>query len=192
MQRKHRQARLFGAFLLSVGLALALAPAAGAEIYRWKDASGREHFTTDLSAVPPADRARAQAAAGASSGGGVNRFSAPEDAPPARAPEASRASSRPAAQADGAEKVGGHEEAWWREQAHRYVSDIERLEAGVEQCEDMRAPRPEKLKRQHYDRKMGALERCASDKSTLEVTRRQQENFLERARLQGVPPGWLR
>jgi clan AA aspartic protease (TIGR02281 family) len=45
-------------------LLLALVPAsAPAEIYRWTDAAGREHFTQDLAQVPAAQREAAEAAA---------------------------------------------------------------------------------------------------------------------------------
>jgi len=45
-----------------VCLLLLAVPAAG-EFYRWRDASGREHFAQDLSRVPPQHRAAAKAAA---------------------------------------------------------------------------------------------------------------------------------
>lgn len=51
-----------------LGRALAIlvclaAAAAHAEIYRWRDAEGRLHFTQDLNQVPPAHRAAAEASA---------------------------------------------------------------------------------------------------------------------------------
>lgn len=49
---------------LAVLLALLLIGApAGAEIYRWSDASGRVHFTQDLSQVPPSQRKQAEGGA---------------------------------------------------------------------------------------------------------------------------------
>lgn len=47
---------------------LALAPAVGAEIYKWTDESGRVHFTQDLNQVPGRHRAAAEARAKAPKG----------------------------------------------------------------------------------------------------------------------------
>ncbi len=51
------------ATLLGVVVLLGAAPEALAEIYRWTDAEGHVHFTQQLSDVPPALRAEAEAAA---------------------------------------------------------------------------------------------------------------------------------
>lgn len=59
MPRERRPSRACAALL---GILLCT-PAAGAEIYRWVDASGREHFTQNLSQVPPEQRRDAQPAA---------------------------------------------------------------------------------------------------------------------------------
>jgi len=45
-------------------LVCALLSGARAEVYRWTDAAGREHYAGELSQVPPAKRAAAQQAAG--------------------------------------------------------------------------------------------------------------------------------
>ena len=50
---------------LGLVLLLILPTWSSAEIYRWTDAEGRVHFTQDLSQVPPAHRARAEAGAAA-------------------------------------------------------------------------------------------------------------------------------
>jgi aspartyl protease family protein len=58
---------------------LALLPAgAEAEVYRWTDASGRIHFTEDLSRVPDAHRAEAASRARAPEASRVQTFSGPE------------------------------------------------------------------------------------------------------------------
>ncbi len=48
---------------LGLVVALAAAPPAGAELYRWVDATGRLHVTDDLAQVPPEIRAQVEAAA---------------------------------------------------------------------------------------------------------------------------------
>ena len=64
---KGRASRL----LQLTALGALLAAPAGAEIYRWRDAQGREHFTTDLQKVPPGQRDEAVRGSGAR-GGPVN------------------------------------------------------------------------------------------------------------------------
>ncbi len=173
-------------------LAMALAAPGSAQIYRWTDANGVEHFSADLDAVPPAHRAAAEASAGRASGGGFTRYRAP--AAPAPALEEPVESADPAAQHEGEdedERIGGHDEAWWRERYQRYVIEIEELEAVEERCEGVGVP-SHGTKRQHRERKMEAVNRCAQSRSTLDVKRLQLENFVENARRKGVPPGWVR
>jgi clan AA aspartic protease (TIGR02281 family) len=55
--------RYWMALWLACVLSFALAGPSAAEIYQWKDASGRVHFTQDLSQVPPAERGMAEARA---------------------------------------------------------------------------------------------------------------------------------
>jgi aspartyl protease family protein len=75
---------------------LALLPAgAGAEIYRWTDASGRIHFTEDLSRVPAQHRADAAGRARAPEASRVQTFAGPE--PEAPAPPAAYSGSAGAA-----------------------------------------------------------------------------------------------
>ena len=72
--------------LALIALFLVCAGPAAAEIYRWRDEGGREHFTQDLNQVPPRYRKQAEeAAAGPSPGASkVQRFST--GAPAAVAP----------------------------------------------------------------------------------------------------------
>lgn len=67
-------------YLALCGVALLLSTPAGGEIYRFTDAQGREHFTSDLQAVPAAQReaARSRAEAG---GGNLNFHAAPPPSP---------------------------------------------------------------------------------------------------------------
>jgi clan AA aspartic protease (TIGR02281 family) len=76
---------------LAFGLALLVsAPAgAGAEVYRWTDDEGREHFAGSLAEVPPAARAEAEAAAGRAAPSRFQSFDSPA-APPAAATRPAR------------------------------------------------------------------------------------------------------
>jgi hypothetical protein len=69
------------AVLAAAGLLLSSLPAAS-EIYRWRDAEGREHFTTSLQQVPAAHRDAAKRAA-EEAGGRVNYHTQPHRAAPA-------------------------------------------------------------------------------------------------------------
>ncbi len=66
-----------------VGLGCLLAAGSSAQIYRWTDAQGREHFTQDLQQVPPAKRQEAEAAAArsAASPSRLQTFEAPASRP---------------------------------------------------------------------------------------------------------------
>lgn len=94
--------------------------------------------------------------------------------------------------------VGGHDEAWWRERHEELVSELEHLEARVEECEESEAPPA-------YDGVAGytvrgrdgrprwvEIKRCDEERAALTGTRADLERFEDRARRAGVPPGWLR
>lgn len=82
------------AMLLAIGLAGSLARPSRAEIYQWKDTAGRLHFAQDLSQVPDAYRAQAEAGVRQEgSGPAIQRY---EPAPAAPSPSAT---TRPRARA---------------------------------------------------------------------------------------------
>lgn len=97
-----RAAAAFGA------LALLTAAPVSAEIYRWVDASGREHFATDLGQVPPAHRAEAVERA-KKSRNRVNVVTPPaSSSPPAKVQGPTSIEQRREEQ----EKPGGYGETW--------------------------------------------------------------------------------
>jgi clan AA aspartic protease (TIGR02281 family) len=73
---------------LAFGLALLVSAAAGAgaEVYRWTDAEGREHFAGSLAEVPPSERAEAQARAERAAPSRFQSFESPSDQPAALRP----------------------------------------------------------------------------------------------------------
>jgi clan AA aspartic protease (TIGR02281 family) len=68
---------------LALGLALCVSAGAGAgaEVYRWTDDEGREHFAGSLAEVPPAERAEAEAGAERAAPSRFQSFESPA-APP--------------------------------------------------------------------------------------------------------------
>lgn len=72
----------------AAALALLLAGAPSAEIYRWTDAEGRTHFTQDLTKVPPEHRRAARERAGQPSAPSLyQRVEGGEEAAPPAAPD---------------------------------------------------------------------------------------------------------
>lgn len=91
------------AMLLAIGLACSLARPSSAEIYQWKDAAGRLHFAQDLSQVPDAYRAQAEAGVRQEgSGPAIQRYDAAPAAPSPSATARPRAKPPQGAGAKGA------------------------------------------------------------------------------------------
>ena len=104
----------------------------------------------------------------------------------------------PATRGEESERIGGHDEAWWRTAHEELVAELAHLEALVAECEESEAPRA-------YDGVAGysirgrdgrirwvRIKRCDEERAALVATRGDLERFEERARRAGVPPGWLR
>lgn len=104
----------------------------------------------------------------------------------------------PAARGEDSERIGGHDEGWWRERHEELVAELEHLEALVEECEESEAPSA-------YDGVAGyttrgrdgrlrwvQIKRCDEERAARTAARGDLERFEERARRAGVPPGWLR
>jgi len=100
--------------------------------------------------------------------------------------------------AEPGEEIGGHAEAWWREQHEALVAELEHAEARAEECEETEAPRA-------YDGVGGyavrgrdgrirwvEIKRCDEQRAAATAARGDLERFEERARRADVPPGWLR
>lgn len=181
---------LLASVLLLLGGAAALA-----EIYRYTDAQGREHFTTDLGQVPPSQRDAAQAAAAGRPT--LIRRGAPGPAPRYHPqPPASRQWA-PAPGSRGEERRAGYPESWWREQHGEIGSEIAAFEAEVARLEEMDADHlpPSSRRRASRHRYSNYRKRHYAWKTAtrkLQKARDRLERFEERARRSDVPPGWLR
>lgn len=121
---------------------------------------------------------------------------------PLRGPVAARfalllAAAAAAAETPG-ERIGGHEEAWWRDRHEELVAELRHREAVVAACEESEAPRA-------YDGVAGytvrgrdgrlrwvRIKRCDEERAARSAAQGDLERLEERARRAGVPPGWLR
>ena len=174
------------------------APPARAEIYRWTDSAGREHFTTKIEDVPAAQRGEAmQRAASARKRVGTVESAKPQapTAPPAEAsPRFGVPAARDAAGAPGdGPRIGGYDEAGWRDRVAKLRGDIERLEGAVEDCKGSAGVRWNPgAGRRAYAEEVREAEACGRSNSDLDYARMQLDKLVETARKQGVPPGWVR
>jgi hypothetical protein len=175
-------ARVRAAF---VAASLVCAASAGAEIYRWTDASGRERFSMHLSDVPESQREAALEAAGAAG----QSLSGYESKPRPTAPTPDGVggfSSLPASHAVPAEpRIGGRTEVMWRRDAHEHIDAISRAEERLAACEAADS-------RKRMDSGLTALDACAAQEAAIDRAEESMVRFEDLARSKGVPPGWLR
>jgi hypothetical protein len=185
--------------LTSFALIALAAPPALAELYRWKDATGKEHFTSDPSQVPAQHRQPA-AAAGQSTGGSLSVIESRPTPPPAPAPSIGGAPKPPAAAAPAAEKIGGDSEAGWRARVSKIRDEIAALEARNDECKRNPPGMPGRfdsvkgyvVNQRQLERAEAKADGCQDASSQLGYKRTELERLEERARVAGVPPGWLR
>ena len=144
---------------------------ASAEIYRWTDPNGREHFTTDLSRVPPQYRPRARRTARPPAGAAPPAAARPAAGPAAAASPSPAGGSRPAGNPD---LRGGHGRRWWRSERARLAHEAQSLEQSAQVCH---AP---------------GNEPCSAVQVKLKAKRDQLARFGDRARRNRVPRAWLR
>jgi Domain of unknown function (DUF4124) len=178
--------------LLASFVVLGLAPqAASGEVYRWTDAEGKVHFTSDLSQVPARQRDAAEAGARAGKRGSVQRFesSTPAAAAAPAAPAGAVPAATPAAQE---ERYGGRNEAEWRALAKKYRDAIERLEPRAEACEGDEFRWKPGAGRRAYREEVAEADACSRMKSELDMNRTWLRNLEESAHRAGAPPGWMR
>ncbi len=183
-----------------VALALVVASPAVAEIYKWTDANGVVHFTSNASEVPADQREGARKAGSA----GKGSFQQMETVP---RPREGAASSKPATQPshfggsaarrDSADtpkepRFGGRTEAQWRAQAAKYRNAIARLEANVEKCSGDQFRWSRGAGRRAYKEEQREAQACQTQKNELDMNRRWLSKLEENARRAGAPPGWLR
>jgi hypothetical protein len=140
--------------------------------------------------VPEAQRPAAAAAARETDGTVSGGFSAPAQSKPRRSVQRSelRAQSVPgdaAAPASIATRIDGKDEDWWRSKFVKLRDKVEDAEANLARCE-------ERDDRNRMDSGLTPMDACAWQVSRVESAEENLEEFEDRAREKGVPPGWLR
>lgn len=151
-----------------------------AQIYRWTDAEGREHFAQHPSQIPAAHRAAARTAGDE---GSLSGFETRAPARPSTRP-ADPAPMPPPAAVDPAEALAGDEQ-WWRDRAASHAREIEKAEVRIERCE-------ERDRRRRDASGLTPLDACESERRGLESAEAELGRFEDRARSKDIPPGWLR
>ncbi|GEM_PF-5434243 len=200
-------------FAAAIAILVALGPlSANAQIYRWVDAEGREHFTQSLQDVPPAERSAAKARWDE---GGKRMTRSDPVAPPPAAREASAdeidittEAASGTVEESAATGPGGRTEAEWRQRhavrrdaVARHEQRVAKIEArsaapgGVEYSRRARRDRSRarwERNKALRDAQREKAEALATEQAKLAREQRRLEAFLEEARRAGVPPGWLR
>lgn len=176
-----------------VALAWLLAWPAAAEVYRWTDAQGGVHYSSDRNDVPESQREAARANAGGTGRGAVMRIPAKPAPPPAAptAPPPATPVGQPEPEGGAAEVIGGRNEAGWRGAAQQYRDAIERLEQQAGEC-TAGAFRHSAGAGGRAEREETAADACGRIQRELQTNRRWLESLEEDAHRAGVPPGWLR
>jgi hypothetical protein len=190
-------ARRSAGSLAAILVVVLTATPAVAQLYRWTDGSGKEHFTSDPSQVPAQQRQPALAP-GQGSGGRLNVI---ESSPAASSTSALGGGTKaPAAAASASEKIGGADEASWRTRVVKIREEIATLEARDTECKRHPPGVPGRLdsvngytvNRRQLERAEANVDDCREASSQLAYKRVELEHLEERARVAGVPPGWLR
>jgi len=178
----------FRCHIAALAAACLVAAPAAAEVYRWTDAQGKVHYTSDLNRVPESQREAAKASAGEQQGGAVMRIESrppPTPAAPAATPPAEPP--RPAE-----EMRGGRSESWWRAEAATHRESIARLEQQTEACTAAGFRWSAGAGGRAYREETAEADACGRIQSELQMNRKWLDAFEESAHRAAVPPGWLR
>ncbi len=167
-------------FALALSALLALPSVLHAEgIYRWLDRDGHEHFgetpppgATGVEPWTPSKSRRISRVPGGNAP--PRRYSAPARSAPLEPTE-----------------IEGKREYQWRNKARSFEGAVESLEAKLEREKD-RSPSlgTSSLSAARFDARKEA--RIEALKRKLEAAEQALDDFEDRARHAGVPPGWLR
>jgi hypothetical protein len=160
------------------------------DLYRWHDPQGRVHWGT-VPAVGATDVERIDPAAG------KGTLTVVPSAAPAPAPIRPGPRTRPGAETDAARRlrqleeqeptvIAGKREADWRSQALDHESHLRSLREQLEKAEYELSNAYALGRAARYQRRVDSL------KSQLEAAEQSMDDFEDRARELGVPPGWLR
>jgi hypothetical protein len=189
-----RRACARSAALLASAVGFALP--AEAELYRWTDAQGREHFAMDLHEVPPEHRAAAQRRAelekikvDPAPEPTINTMKTPDGVAVKRAlrpryPSSTSSYARSGPAAPAAVGDAGCNDAD-RQRAEDLARNVERWEKELDGREDRQRRLVE------TDDRMANEHRIEDAQTALEKAERALDEFETRMRQKGVPPGCL-
>ncbi len=184
-----RGKRFWGTALVSAVLALS----ASAEIYRWTDAHGVVHYTSDIQQVPAGQRDLARAAVRTGKGS-LQRIETPPGSAPrsADAAPSGRLGAAPPAALAGDEAIAGKTEKEWREEMTRLRSRVALYRPAAERCEDERFQWSPGDGGRRYREEQAEAEACDETRRNFELAVQLALDFEESAHRAGVPPGWVR
>lgn len=177
-----RGKRLWGSALVAAAIALS----ASAEIYRWTDANGVVHYSSDIQQVPAGQRDLARASVRTGKGS-LQRI----ESSAASRPSVAAAAAPPAALAS-EDVVEGKTEAQWRDEATRLRARIALYAPAAERCEGDRFAWSRDDGGDEYREEQAEAEACRQTALEFELAKKQVVDFEERAHRAGVPPGWIR
>jgi len=167
--------------LLVAALLLVAPLPAAAEIYRWRDASGKEHFTSDIHRVPAAYRRQALENATEPVEGRVHYHSGDARRPAEPAP-----STAPAPAPAKVETSGFDCEAL-KKQARKKLAEVAKRERAAERREDISSDIASSI---YADKRNENALRKA--RTQLEKARANYELWRKIQYSRGAPPGCLR
>ncbi|MDJ0851551.1 MAG: DUF4124 domain-containing protein [Myxococcota bacterium] len=168
--------------LLAAALLLMAPPPTEAEIYRWRDADGKEHFTSDIHRVPAAHRRQARENAAAPSAGRVQYHSGDGPRIPEPAAEAQAEASPPAKV-----KTSGFDCEALKKQARKKLEELAKRERAVERREDVSSDIASSIYAEK--RNENALRKA---RAALEKAQANYERWRKIQYSRGAPPGCLR
>ena len=95
------------------------------------------------------------------------------------------------------ETFGGHDAAWWSQQASAHERAVAGLEQALAACEEREAPPayrnvPGQVFRGRDGLRYREVARCDEARAELEAAEDARDAFEDLARRLEVPPGWLR
>lgn len=168
-------------------LTLLGAASAHAELYRWTDARGITHYTSDINQVPASQRELARKTV-PSGKGSLQRIGAPAARSGAAQEPAAPASPRRATD----DLVDGKDEAQWREEATRLRARVALHAGPAERCQGDRLRLHARSSRAQIEEETAEAKGCERTARELALAQRMLSDFEERAHRLGVPPGWIR
>jgi hypothetical protein len=186
---------------------LTIAGASVAEIYRWTDENGGEHFAMDPSQVPA--RYRQQAIEGASSrreiqvmGSEANRAGrarSERKRTPTPGPAHPGIHGSGRTPSDPADTPGGHDKGWWQRQHDKVLAEVKRTEKMLERANGLNHSYNAKYDLHSRDANGRSSVKQGDYKDTIRFSeeavrdaRQAHSDFHMVARRAGVLPAWIR